>query len=384
MEGDKEGKEREGEEKECDEAELSSDQTESRTAPSHSPLGSSLEDLAMPIMHWEALGHHIEELERQEEQRERERGRRREEKREGEEREKGRRGPQFGEMRREPARLTHRQSVKAHWEEEEEEGGDEEITRHVSELTSRLQSRMNLQLCFINNSEREEEEEEEEERRGKERGRENPAGCTGGRVPALEAPPLAPVARGNLVERQREVEREARRALARVRERLEKRSQNQSRMNLQLCFINNSESEEEEEEERRGKERGGENPAGCTGGRVPALEAPPLAPVARGNLVERQREVEREARRALARVRERLEKRSQNQSCEGLALTPDRRRLQSADLHTLTIKQLDTLRKRLSHAVQDLSSELVGSLLSRDQLQTEQDAILLEVEDLTA
>ncbi|KAK6466448.1 schwannomin-interacting protein 1-like [Huso huso] len=300
MEGDKEGKEREGEEKECDEAELSSDRAESRTAPSHSSLGSLLEDLAMPIMHWEALGRHIEELERQEEQRERERGRRREEKREGEEREKGRRGPQPGEMRREPARLTHRQSVKAQCEEEEEEeeGGDEEITRHVSELTSRLQSRMNLQLCFINNSE--------------------------------------------------------------------------------------SEEEEEEEEERRGKERGRENPAGCTGGRVPALEAPPLAPVARGNLVERQREVETEARRALARVRERLEKRSQNQSCEGLAHTPDGRRLQSADLHTLTIKQLDTLRKRLSQAVQDLSSELVGSLLSRDQLQTEQDAILLEVEDLTA
>ncbi|KAK1142602.1 schwannomin-interacting protein 1-like [Acipenser oxyrinchus oxyrinchus] len=300
MEGDKEGKEREGEEKECDEAELSSDQAESRTAPSHSPLGSSLEDLAMPIMHWEALGRHIEELERQEEQRERERGRRREEKREGEEREKGRRGPQPGEMRREPARLTHRQSVKAQWEEEEEEGGDEEITRHVSELTSRLQSRMNLQLCFINNSESEEEEEEEEERRGKERGRENPAGCTGGRVPALEAPPLAPVARGNLVERQRKVETEARRALARVRERLEKRPE---------------------------------------------------------------------------------QRRSQNQ---GLAHTPDGRRLQSADLHTLTIKQLDTLRKRLSQAVQDLSSELVGSLLSRDQLKTEQDAILLEVEDLTA
>ncbi|XP_041093253.1 schwannomin-interacting protein 1 isoform X1 [Polyodon spathula] len=308
MEGDKEGKEREGEEKECDEAELSSDQAESRTASSHSPLGSSLEDLASPIMHWEALGHHIEELERQEQQRER--GRRREE-REGKERERGKRGPQPGELRREPARLSHRQSVKAQWEEQvEEEGGDEEITKHVSELTSRLKSRMNLQLCFINNSESEEEEEEEEER-GKERGK-------------LFLSPLSPP----------------------------------------------------------------QNPAGSTGGRVPAVEAPPPALVARGDRVERQREVETEARRALARVRERLAKRpergGQNQSNKSLAHTPDDRRLQSADLHTLTIKQLDTLRKRLIQAVQDLSSELVGLLLSRDQLQTEQDAILLEVEDLTA
>jgi len=41
------------------------------------------------------------------------------------------------------------------------------------------------------------------------------------------------------------------------------------------------------------------------------------------------------------------------------------------------------MRKCVSVCV-DLSSELVGRLLTRDQLRTEQDAMLLEVQDMTS
>ncbi|KAL4006268.1 hypothetical protein ACER0C_000120 [Sarotherodon galilaeus] len=117
----------------------------------------------------------------------------------------------------------------------------------------------------------------------------------------------------------------------------------QTRMNLQLCFINNSESEEEEEEEeqKKGDSRGFRN--------------------------------------TLKNLRDRL--RTDHKSLTAARSDPvvQRRHLEHSDLQAFTIKELNALCASLSQAIQDLSSELVGRLQVRDQLRTEQDAMLLEV-----
>ncbi|XP_026154375.1 cilia- and flagella-associated protein 251 isoform X2 [Mastacembelus armatus] len=58
--------------------------------------------------------------------------------------------------------------------------------------------------------------------------------------------------------------------------------------------------------------------------------------------------------------------------------------LDKSDLQGFSIKDLNALCTSLRKAIQDLSSELVGRLQMRDQLRTEQDAMLLEVQDLTS
>lgn len=61
-----------------------------------------------------------------------------------------------------------------------------------------------------------------------------------------------------------------------------------------------------------------------------------------------------------------------------------RRHLEQRDLQSFSLKDLTAHSKSLSQAIQDLSSELVTRLQVRDQLRTEQDAMLLEVQDLTS
>ncbi|AWO95811.1 putative schwannomin-interacting protein 1-like [Scophthalmus maximus] len=61
-----------------------------------------------------------------------------------------------------------------------------------------------------------------------------------------------------------------------------------------------------------------------------------------------------------------------------------RRHLERSDLQSFGVKELNALCSTLSQTIQDLSSDLVGRLQVRDQLRTEQDAMLLEVQDLTS
>lgn len=140
----------------------------------------------------------------------------------------------------------------------------------------------------------------------------------------------------------------------------------QTQMNLQLCFINNSESEEEEEE------------GGSTSGRS-ALQAQ--------NLLQLPAKAEGPKRRgfrsALRNLRDRLRP---DRTATAARRDPAvlRKHLDFRDLQDFRVEDLTGLCSSLSQTIQDLSSELVSRLHVRDQLRTEQDAMLLEVQDLTA
>ncbi|XP_064209089.1 schwannomin-interacting protein 1 isoform X2 [Anguilla rostrata] len=131
--------------------------------------------------------------------------------------------------------------------------------------------------------------------------------------------------------------------------------------NLQLCFINDSDSEDDEEGEQAGGETSRE-----ARGRGQADQAPP--PVTRG--------LKMEVRAALSALRDKLWT-EQKQEVERKPLT-------LSELQALSLQELSSLRASLTQAIHDLSSELVNRLLTRDQLRTEQDAMLLDVEDMTS
>ncbi|KAM8881244.1 schwannomin-interacting protein 1 [Synchiropus picturatus] len=142
----------------------------------------------------------------------------------------------------------------------------------------------------------------------------------------------------------------------------------QTQMNLQLCFINNSESEEEEEAKDAGEKE-------SSTARRGTLQTPPTAKV--------EKPKSRGFRNTLRNLRDRL--RTDHKQLTAAHCDPaQRRHLERSDLQNLTMKELNALCKSLSQTIQDLSSDLVGRLQVRDQLRTEQDAMLLEVQDLTS
>ncbi|CAB1352589.1 unnamed protein product [Coregonus sp. 'balchen'] len=131
--------------------------------------------------------------------------------------------------------------------------------------------------------------------------------------------------------------------------------------NLQLCYINNSESEDDEAEEGAVKE--GSIGPGSHGYRPSGLKL--------------------EVRAALSALKNKLlaEQKVEHLACS--SVITKRTHLEHCDLQTCSIQQLNSLRTSLNHDIHDLSSELVGHLLIRDQLRTKQDAMLLDVQDLT-
>ncbi|KAJ8338251.1 hypothetical protein SKAU_G00372170 [Synaphobranchus kaupii] len=141
----------------------------------------------------------------------------------------------------------------------------------------------------------------------------------------------------------------------------------QTQMNLQLCFINNSESESEDEDEDDDREPGRETSQVVgMGGHGSVQQAPSLS--ANGTCKPAGLQIDhKEKERPVC--------------CEAVM---ERKRLNRGDLQALSLKQLNTLTASLNQAIHDLSSELVGRLLIRDQLRTEQDAMLLEVQDMTS
>ncbi|XP_077445450.1 schwannomin-interacting protein 1 isoform X1 [Stigmatopora argus] len=164
----------------------------------------------------------------------------------------------------------------------------------------------------------------------------------------------------------------------------------QTQMNLQLCFINNSESEDEEDEQ--------EAAAPARGNAVAGHKTSPPAPKS-------EKSKSRGFRNTWRKLRERLRAdhkpavsqqngvlapwsfhaglgRPQNPSG---AVPPVRgRRLDRGDAHKLSLGELRAQRSFLAQSVQELSSDLVARLQLRDQLRTEQDAMLLELQDLTS
>ncbi|XP_070839341.1 schwannomin-interacting protein 1 [Chaetodon trifascialis] len=130
--------------------------------------------------------------------------------------------------------------------------------------------------------------------------------------------------------------------------------------NLQLCFINNSDSEDEEEGSNKkvSIETGGN---GCHAAGLKQEVAVALRTL-RDKLLAEQKEKEHLA------------------SSSGVA---KRKHLERWELQKCSLQQLSSLRASLQQDVHALSSELVAHLLVRDQLRTKQDAMLLDVQDLT-
>ncbi|XP_077445452.1 schwannomin-interacting protein 1 isoform X2 [Stigmatopora argus] len=143
----------------------------------------------------------------------------------------------------------------------------------------------------------------------------------------------------------------------------------QTQMNLQLCFINNSESEDEEDEQ--------EAAAPARGNAVAGHKTSPPAPKS-------EKSKSRGFRNTWRKLRERLRADHKPANPSG-AVPPVRgRRLDRGDAHKLSLGELRAQRSFLAQSVQELSSDLVARLQLRDQLRTEQDAMLLELQDLTS
>ncbi|XP_028330446.1 schwannomin-interacting protein 1 [Gouania willdenowi] len=272
MEGEKERWRQQGEEKESNEAEddTKSDEDADNEHAEGAALdwqeGYSRDSLCIPIMHWEALSLHIAELEKQEE----------EKKKTAKESMSLERGRTPVSWREEKGRRVHS------WED-----GDM-CTSPVLSLTSRLQTHMNLQLCFINNSESEDEEEEK------------------------------------------------------TKEDIRTKGGNQSMS------------------------------AAAELQRSDQPSAKPEKPKARG------------FKNTLRNLRARL--RTDHKALNAARCNPafHGKHLEAHDLQSFCVKDLTALCASLSKAIQDLSSELVSRLQARDELRMEQDAMLLEVQDLTS
>ncbi|XP_056607862.1 schwannomin-interacting protein 1 isoform X1 [Triplophysa dalaica] len=262
MDGEKEKERERGDEKECDEAEEDAEGASlvwQETYPD--------DDLGLPIMHWEDLGLRIAELEKQQEERRHR------------EKDLDRLTVQWPEIR----------GLSSHRETYDDMGDD--CNSRLTALTSRLQSQMNLQLCFINNSESEEEEEE--------------------------------------MEAKKEVPKQS------------SKSGNKQRLERQQGSNSTS--------TKKTKSRGFKN----------------------------------DVRAALSVLKHKFSL-EQKQTIPPSEAVRDRKQHERSDLKNLSLKKLKALRTSQSKDIQDLSSELVARLLTRDQLRTEQDALLLEVQDMTS
>ncbi|XP_026797743.1 schwannomin-interacting protein 1 isoform X2 [Pangasianodon hypophthalmus] len=132
--------------------------------------------------------------------------------------------------------------------------------------------------------------------------------------------------------------------------------------NLQLCFINDSESDEEGDEGAAFKERSHESQG--QGRRSAGLK--------------------QEVRAALSELRDKLWAEQRQQQLSHKDVSFRRKKLSRSDLQTCSVLQLNALRTSLHEDIQDLSSELVKHLVVRDNLRTKQDAMLLDVQDMTS
>ncbi|KAG7330186.1 hypothetical protein KOW79_006408 [Hemibagrus wyckioides] len=150
----------------------------------------------------------------------------------------------------------------------------------------------------------------------------------------------------------------------------------QSQMNLQLCFINNSESEEEEEEEDKGKKE-------LNKGSGKQTQQPQQHSSTASSSKAKSGGFKKEVKAALSMLRHKL-RLEQKQSKPPSDAVKERTHYNRSDLQKFNLKELNALKTTLSKDIHNLSSELVGRLLTRDQLRTEQDAMLLEIQDMTS
>uniref|UniRef100_UPI00358DE749 schwannomin-interacting protein 1 isoform X4 n=1 Tax=Myxine glutinosa TaxID=7769 RepID=UPI00358DE749 len=183
----------------------------------------------------------------------------------------------------------------------------------------------------------------------------------------------------------------------------------QSGMNLQICFVNDSGSDKESDGDESSKvdsspmtppspiskqsssysERGLAGSEPGTDSEVESLEEL--------DFLGRQRKLQAEARLALAMARPmarmQVEVERQNRKKSPVAdLLPNlqhisenlmKHSLKTADLEDMTIGQLQVIVNDLHSQIENLNEELMQLLLVRDELHMEQDAMLVDIEDLT-
>ncbi|XP_041724211.2 schwannomin-interacting protein 1 [Coregonus clupeaformis] len=152
-----------------------------------------------------------------------------------------------------------------------------------------------------------------------------------------------------------------------------------NQMNLQLCFINDSGSEEEEEDSgeticAKNSKMVVKNGSNGSSVQVPHQPQSPAATKSKSSGFK--------AALSALKNRLRMEQKQESLSCGDQLLKNGK--LDCRDLQAFSLKELNTHRNSLNKAIQDLSTELVVDLQTRDQLRTEQDAMLLEVQGMTS
>ncbi|XP_071382650.1 schwannomin-interacting protein 1-like [Centroberyx affinis] len=87
---------------------------------------------------------------------------------------------------------------------------------------------------------------------------------------------------------------------------------------------------------------------------------------------------------ALRALRDKLlEEQKEKEHAAGSTAVCRRKHLELCELQESSLQHLSSLKASLQQDIHALSSELVAHLLVRDQLRTKQDAMLLDVQDLT-
>ncbi|XP_048810377.1 schwannomin-interacting protein 1 isoform X3 [Lagopus muta] len=176
----------------------------------------------------------------------------------------------------------------------------------------------------------------------------------------------------------------------------------QSGMNLQICFVNDSGSDKDSDADDSKTETSLDTPLSPMSKQSSSYSDRDTTEEESESLddmdfLTRQKKLQAEAKMALAMAKPmakmQVEVEKQNRKKSPVAdLLPHmphiseclmKRNLKPADLRDMTIGQLQVIVNDLHSQIESLNEELVQLLLIRDELHTEQDAMLVDIEDLT-
>ncbi|TRY89063.1 hypothetical protein DNTS_009791 [Danionella cerebrum] len=177
----------------------------------------------------------------------------------------------------------------------------------------------------------------------------------------------------------------------------------QSGMNLQICFVNDSGSDKDSDADDSKTETSLDTPLSPMSKQSSSYSDRDTAEEDSESLdqdqdfLSRQRKLQAEATLALsmarpmAKMQVQVEKQNRKKSpvADLLPHLPHiseclmKRSLKPTDLRDMTLGQLQVIVNDLHSQIEGLNEELVQLLLMRDELQMEQDAMLVDIEDLT-
>ncbi|TRZ09718.1 hypothetical protein HGM15179_017382 [Zosterops borbonicus] len=177
----------------------------------------------------------------------------------------------------------------------------------------------------------------------------------------------------------------------------------QSGMNLQICFVNDSSSDKDSDGDDSKTETSLDTPLSPMSKQSSSYSDRDTTEEDSESLddmdfLSRQKKLQAEAKMALAMAKPmakmQVEVEKQNRKKSPVAdLLPHmphiseclmKRSLKPTDLRDMTIGQLQVIVNDLHSQIESLNEELVQLLLIRDELHTEQDAMLVDIEDLTS